>query len=141
MGFDPYNCSMKIWKFIGTPTSKMGTHLGVWVFIPSYSLTLPRAWDVILGLPSWPASPCLGREPKDRIATKNLIWKLNGHIFFQYKVDVDNVEWKFKIQNLLLAKQLNENYVGKCGWIKHCILRKKNQSLNDVWLWFLAIGN
>jgi hypothetical protein len=55
MGFDPYNCFLEIRESIGTPTPKMGAHLGMWVFIPSHSPTLPGAWDVILGLPSWPA--------------------------------------------------------------------------------------
>ncbi len=31
--FDLYNHSLKFWEFIGTPTPKMGVHLGVWVFI------------------------------------------------------------------------------------------------------------
>ncbi len=54
MGFNPCNHSMKIWKSIGTPTPKVGVHLGMWGFIPSHSPTLPGAWDVTLGLPSWP---------------------------------------------------------------------------------------
>jgi hypothetical protein len=29
MGFDPYNCSLKIQESIGTPTPKMGAHLGM----------------------------------------------------------------------------------------------------------------
>jgi hypothetical protein len=33
--------------------SGMGTHLGVWGFIPSHSPTLPRAWNVTPGLQSW----------------------------------------------------------------------------------------
>jgi hypothetical protein len=38
MSFDPFNCSLKIWKSIGTPTPNMGVHLGVWGFFPSHSL-------------------------------------------------------------------------------------------------------
>ncbi len=45
MGFDPCNCSLKIRESTRTPTPKMGTHLGMWVFI----LTLSH----IPGLPSW----------------------------------------------------------------------------------------
>jgi hypothetical protein len=56
MGFDPCNCSLKIWESIGTPTPKVGTHLGVWGFIPSLSLTLSRAWNVTPGIHTWPAS-------------------------------------------------------------------------------------
>jgi hypothetical protein len=46
MGYDPYNRSQKIWESTGTPTPKMGAHLGMWVFILTLSQTL--------GLPSWP---------------------------------------------------------------------------------------
>ncbi len=31
----------------------MGIPLGVWGFIPSHSFSLPRAWNVTPGLPSW----------------------------------------------------------------------------------------
>ncbi len=55
MGFEPCNCSLKIWESIATPTLKMGAHLGVWGFVPSRSPALPGAWNVTLGLPSWPA--------------------------------------------------------------------------------------
>jgi hypothetical protein len=55
MGFDPYDCSLKIQESIMTPTPKVGTNLGMWGFIPSHSLTLTRTWDVTPGLPSWPA--------------------------------------------------------------------------------------
>jgi hypothetical protein len=43
MGIDPYNRynhSLNIQESIGTPTPKMGVHLGVWKFIPSHSFTL-----------------------------------------------------------------------------------------------------
>jgi hypothetical protein len=69
MGFDPYNRPLKIRESIGTSTLKMGIHLGVWSFIPSYSFALPGTWDVIPGFPFWPtilqaltlvASPRLG---------------------------------------------------------------------------------
>jgi hypothetical protein len=54
MGFDPSNCSLKIQKSTGTPSPKVGAHLGVWRFIPSHSLALLGAWNVTLELPSWP---------------------------------------------------------------------------------------
>jgi hypothetical protein len=54
MGFDPCNCSLKIWESIMTPTPKMGVHLGVWRFIPSHFLALLIAWIVTPKLPSWP---------------------------------------------------------------------------------------
>jgi hypothetical protein len=43
MVFDPWNCSMKIRESIVNPIPKVGPHLRVWGFIPSHSLTLPRA--------------------------------------------------------------------------------------------------
>jgi len=54
MGFNPYNCSLKIWESIKTPTPKVGVHFGVWGFIPSHSPTLLKTWDVTPKLPSWP---------------------------------------------------------------------------------------
>jgi hypothetical protein len=75
MGFDPCNCSLKIWESIGTPTPKVGAHLGVWGFILSHSPTLFHtpgsmkcdSWASLLAHTF--ASPCFGREPKVRIAT------------------------------------------------------------------------
>jgi hypothetical protein len=55
MGFDPYNCSLKIQESIGTPSPKVGAHLGMWRFIPSHFPTLLGAWNVILELYFWPA--------------------------------------------------------------------------------------
>jgi hypothetical protein len=55
MGFDPYNCSLKIWESTKTPTPRVGAHLGVWGFIPSHSLALLGAWNVTPGLHTWPA--------------------------------------------------------------------------------------
>jgi len=55
MGFDPWNCSLKIWESIEIPTSKVGAHLGVWGFIPSHSLAFMGAWNVTPGLQTWPA--------------------------------------------------------------------------------------
>jgi hypothetical protein len=40
MSFGPCNRLLKIMESIGTPTSKVGTHLGVWGFIPSHSFAL-----------------------------------------------------------------------------------------------------
>ncbi len=85
MGFDLYNLFLKIQKSIGTPTPKVGTHLGVWRFIPSHSPTLPKTWDVTLRLPFWPAhlqAFCFGRKPKVRVATilmSNLIEAMSSY--------------------------------------------------------------
>ena len=74
MGFDPCNRFLKIWESTETPTPKMGTHLGMWQFIPSHPLTFSGAWNVIVELPFWPTplqalalvtSPRLGlQQPK-----------------------------------------------------------------------------
>jgi hypothetical protein len=81
MGFDPYNRSLKIQESIGTPTPKVGAHLGVWGFILSHSPTLPRTWDVTPGLTSWPsplqalalvASPRLGLRQNYSLRNRNL---------------------------------------------------------------------
>jgi hypothetical protein len=48
--FDPWSCSLKIQKSIGTPTPKMGVHLGVWRFFPSHSSALSGAWNATPGL-------------------------------------------------------------------------------------------
>jgi len=53
MSFDPYNCFLKIQESIGILTPNVGAHLGVWGFIPLHFLTLPRAWNVTLGLYFW----------------------------------------------------------------------------------------
>jgi len=52
MRFDLCNCPLKIQESIGTPTPKVGAHLGVWGFIPSHFPTFPGAQNVILGLHS-----------------------------------------------------------------------------------------
>jgi hypothetical protein len=54
MIFDPCNCPLKIQKSIGTPTAKVGVHLGVWGFIPSHFLIVLGAWNATPKLHSWP---------------------------------------------------------------------------------------
>jgi len=53
MGFDLCIHPLKIWESIGTPTLKMGVHLGVWGFISSHFFVLLGAWDVTPEFPSW----------------------------------------------------------------------------------------
>jgi hypothetical protein len=71
MGFDPYNHSLKIQEYTGTPTPQVGVALGVWGFILSHSPTLPRVRCVSRAslLFRVLASPCLGREPKVKVVT------------------------------------------------------------------------
>jgi hypothetical protein len=83
MSFDPYNHSLKIQEFTGTLIPKVGVHLGVWGFIPSHFLALPKTWNVthgfILGphlhkpLP-WSWAQGQGCD-KYIIGTRELIWK------------------------------------------------------------------
>ncbi len=78
MSFDPCNFLLKIWESIGSPTPKVGTHLGMCGFIPSHSPTLLGAWIMILRLHSWPAplqalalvaSPRLGLRQSKRTSS------------------------------------------------------------------------
>jgi hypothetical protein len=74
MSFDPYNCPLKIQKFIKTPTPKMGANLGVWEFISSHFPTLLGAWNVTPGLHSWPTplqALALVANPKLRLQQKD----------------------------------------------------------------------
>jgi hypothetical protein len=75
MNFDPFNCPLKIQEPIGTPTPKIGAHLGVWKFIPSHFL---HSWEHemwLLGslLAHTFVGPCLDRKPKARVVTCYLI--------------------------------------------------------------------
>jgi hypothetical protein len=74
ISFDPYNCPLKIWESIKTPTPKVGTHLGVWGFIPSTFLHSHEHEMWFLGslLACTFANPCLGREPKVKVATSRV---------------------------------------------------------------------
>jgi hypothetical protein len=56
MGFDPFNHSLKIWKSIGTPTPKVGAHLGMWGFIPSHS---PHSQEHEMWFPTFTLGPHL----------------------------------------------------------------------------------
>jgi hypothetical protein len=72
MGFDPCNCSLKIWESIGSPTSKVGAHLWVWGFLLSHFPALPRSIRCSSRAPFLSrtlASPCLDRKPKAGVAT------------------------------------------------------------------------
>jgi hypothetical protein len=78
MCFDPFHGFLKIWESIGTPTPKVGVHLGVWRF---NSPTLPYSQhpgsmkcDSRASLLAYIfTSFCLGCEPKARVATSNFL--------------------------------------------------------------------
>jgi hypothetical protein len=68
MSFDPYNRLLKSQESIRTPTPNVGTHLGVWGFIPSF-FCIPESMKCDYEVHSWPtpleafalvASPRLG---------------------------------------------------------------------------------
>jgi hypothetical protein len=71
MGFDPYNCFLKIRESIGTPIPKVGVHLGMCGFIPSHSPTPRniRCDSQASFLARTLASLYPGREPKAKVAT------------------------------------------------------------------------
>jgi hypothetical protein len=71
LGFEPYNCYLKIWESTRTLPPKVGAPLGVWGFIPSHSLHSQEHEMWLLGfLLACPfAIPCLGHEPKVKVAT------------------------------------------------------------------------
>ncbi len=91
MGFDPCNRFLKIRESTETPTPNMGVHLGVWGFFPSHFFALPGAWNVTpdLVLARTLVSPCLGREPKAKVATLLMIWgggigRKKGNMYYIY---------------------------------------------------------
>jgi hypothetical protein len=87
MSFDPF---IVVWRF-GSP---LGLQFPKWEFnwecerfIPSQSPTLPRAWNVTLGLQFWPALQALVWEPKARVVThisnsQNVRWWIPSKTMF-----------------------------------------------------------
>jgi hypothetical protein len=87
MGFDPYNCALKIREFIWDSNSRNGSSLGS-VRVPSLTLfaffAFLGACDVTPEPPSWLATlqpSYLGREPKVRVATFVLLHCFNFYFF------------------------------------------------------------
>jgi hypothetical protein len=72
MGFDPYNCALKVRESFWDSNSQHGSSLGS-VRVHAFAFyALLGACEVTLGSPSWPTTlqpPCLGHEPKARVAT------------------------------------------------------------------------
>jgi hypothetical protein len=92
MGFDPYNCTLKIWESIWESNSHNGSSLRS---VKVHSLTLftlfvvPGACDVITGPPSWPTTlqafalvmnPRLGLRQEDN---QQITWKTQKPFFIQ----------------------------------------------------------
>jgi hypothetical protein len=83
MSFDPYNHPLKIRESIETPTPKMGVHLGMRGFL--HILLHSHEHEMWLSgslLARTFASPCLGHEPKARVATLWLVINLSIFKFF-----------------------------------------------------------
>jgi len=113
MGFDPLNFSLKIWESIGTPTPKVGGHLGMWKFIPSHSPTLPGAWNVTPRLHFWPAASqalALVESPKVGLIHNN--W----HFFWQKSqllLPLPHFSKVFSFVNMLIYILLQNQHVSK----------------------------
>jgi hypothetical protein len=77
MGFDPCNCTLKIWESIWTPTPTMRVHLGVWGFIPSHSLHSSHSREHVMRLLNLPLSsqPCnpLALVASPRLGLQHLV--------------------------------------------------------------------
>ncbi len=69
MGFNPLNHPLKIRKSIGTPTPKMGVHLGMRGSLTVFCTPRSMRYDSQASfLARNLTSPCFGREPKARVA-------------------------------------------------------------------------
>jgi hypothetical protein len=81
-----------------TPIPKVGTHLGVWRFIPSHFPTFPRAWDVTFEFPSWPTPlQALALVANPRLELRhNMCWNKKRNI------------WCRMIQNILGLAQKHQ---------------------------------
>ncbi len=74
MSFDPCNLPLKNHESIGSPTPKMGGHLGVWGFIPSLSYTFGSikcdSWAH-----SWPTHlQALALVTSPRLGLRHVFW-------------------------------------------------------------------
>jgi hypothetical protein len=82
MNFDPYDHPLKISESIRTPTPKVGVHLGVWssFFHTFYILGNMKcdSWASLLAHTF--TSPCLGCEPKTKVATLALGYETNMNV-------------------------------------------------------------
>jgi hypothetical protein len=83
LNFDPCNCPLKIWKSTGTPTPQNETPLGC---EGSFPHTFSHSHEYVVQLPASLlahnlVNPCLGREPKVRVATICLTQKIGKNVF------------------------------------------------------------
>jgi hypothetical protein len=107
MGFDPCIHLLKIWESIEIPTPKMELHLGVWGFILSYSFALLKAWNVTLGLPSWPSTLqafALVASPRLGLRQHEIHFKIDNKMYFLKWKKVEDYRVWFKLNNMLRSK-------------------------------------
>jgi len=70
MNFDLWNYFLKIWKSIRIPIPKVGAHLGMCGFIPSfYTPESIKCDSWVSFLAHTFTSPCFGHEPNIKVAT------------------------------------------------------------------------
>jgi len=94
MSFDPYNFPLKIQESIETSTPKVGIHLGCRGSFLSHFPTLPWAWNVTLGLHSWPTplqtmalvmNPRLGLQQQYPCKFQNICYRIQRISWIPYK--------------------------------------------------------
>jgi hypothetical protein len=125
MSFDPCHCSLKIWKSIWDFNSKNGSSLrSVKVhFLTLFCTPKSMRWDFWASfLAHTLASPCLGREPKVRVAINNLIQ--TNETWFKPFMELKKWCWHVKkiIRNLENEVLLLENFQRIMVNIQHMFL-------------------
>ncbi len=97
MSFNPWNFPLKIQK------PKVEVHLGVWGFIPSLSYTLGSMkcdyWASLLARTF--TSPCFGRKPKAKVATKFICGQFV--ILFTWVVFIGLINTIWSMQKTLIV--------------------------------------
>jgi len=96
LSFDPYNCSMKIQEFTGTPTPKVETPLEVHSLTLSYTLGSMRcdSWASLLAHNL--VSLCFGLEPKAKVVTEMVYHLAYFHVMFSMCGDSDSCRRRHK---------------------------------------------
>jgi hypothetical protein len=94
MSFDLCDCFMKISESIGIPIPKVGTHLGVWKFIPSHFPTLSRAWNATPRLHSWLAPlQTLTLVASPRLGLRHFALHGQRDVFKQFMFIIFHIKW------------------------------------------------
>jgi hypothetical protein len=129
---------MKIWESIGTPTPKVGAHLGAWGFVPSHLPTLLGAWNVTLGLHSHPArlqALALVANPRLRSWHWNNQWYRFYSYLWCWNCCLFQCIKKWRIFSSSPSKFINATIsTSACGLEISCSLKK----CNHLSTWFLV---